>query len=320
MDQLLSPVHTKGKSQLDEEPDGLIKVSERGKKPKAQYSSVTSPEDALEALRSNPDHETLNRALRWLNSNSSNNTGFNVRKPSPMSAQIVFVLVNDILPNYWAALNDEDSANSLKIKHSLLHCISGVAGIGAVISYLRLLLDRSKESVSQNSPKAEGNAQSLRMLLEVLEQMLCYDNYISSLWRDIWEYSTSPLKVSLLWKEVISLFASGKLLSVVSEANRISNDLSPDVQTGSWIGHGKRYSAWIGKNILSLIGALTDGQDDGQEAASKLLGKAIGLGYPGTCSIPQSSITRTKTDQMMLLPQRFHLHYLATLYPVDFSY
>ena len=67
---------------------------------------ATSPTEALEILRSEPDYETLISVLDFL---SEGTPDFNITSPSTHASQLVHVLVTDIVPHYWSILQESDN-------------------------------------------------------------------------------------------------------------------------------------------------------------------------------------------------------------------
>src|SRR6185437_15272383 len=68
--------------------------------------SGTSVEEAIQVLKSEPDYENLVAVLQFLDSPKSSGISFNIAEPSPHAAQIVRLLIAEIVPNYWVLLNE----------------------------------------------------------------------------------------------------------------------------------------------------------------------------------------------------------------------
>lgn len=279
MESLLTPLQSKSKPEVKEY---LLEVntpqpqcSERGK------LSITSPEDALEALRSKPDLELLAKILRWLTTDSHKDHVFIVKRPSPKAALILFVLVNDIVPDYWQLLNAEGASGYPKEKRMLITCLRSVAGIGVITSLLRRLVTEFKDSRSQTKIPSTVRTQPMYDLLEIIEVILHGEDSIAAIWRDIDACIKASTQKSLQWKELLSLLASGKLLSIASEASLVLNDTNSTIKTISWVGDGNRYSAWLGRNIQSMNEELPTNDIEGRKALSQLFSKALNLGYKG---------------------------------------
>ena len=275
MPDLLIPLQTRSRSEMERADDHLVRVeTQQAKNP---VFAVKSPEDALEALRSKPDYATLVSTLRWLKMTDPRLDGFNIKKPSPKAAQIIFALINDIVPDYWLILNSENSQE----KMLLVQCLSSIAGIGAMTSRLRLLLPLLRDCQKPAEFTAISKSQPVETLLDLLETVLTEQNLITGIWNDIDDCDLSSSQKSLQWKEFTSLVASGKLLSVVSEVNLTLGDLNPGIKAGSWVGDGSQYAAWLGRRMQSAAKALKKDDIEGQKALSQLLSKGLTLGYTG---------------------------------------
>ena len=280
MEQLLKPISTRTGSNIAE--SSLEPVNTASSQNRQFLDNVDSAEDALNALSSKPDAEILGKILRWLSSTVSKTDGFNVLRPSPKVSQIVYVLVNEIIPVHWMLLKDEDTLRARKIRQRLLKCLRSSSGCGALVSRLKFQIDELKSNESSAEYTKGSNIQSLETSIDVLEHILSPSDLLATLWDATGSYSLASARASLLWKEVISLFGSGKLLSLVGEANQALNAVSPDVRSGSWIGKGQEYASWLGRNLNHMINASnTDGNENTRKAVSQCLSKMLTLGYPG---------------------------------------
>ena len=278
MPDLFTTLHTRTRDEADHTEPQLVPVESQ--QPKRPVFAIKGPEDVLEALKSKPDNETLSRALRWLNRTVTHSVDFNVKKPGPKAAEIIFTLVNDIVPDYWETLSTESG----KDKSILVQCLRSVAGIGAITSRLRFLLTLLKESQKPAQVTFVSKTQPIQILLNVLEEVLASEEVITIIWRDIEDYNLPSSQKLLQWKEFISLVASGKMLSIASEANLAMGDLSSSIKGILWMGDGSQYASWLGRCIQHTLKTLKDGDVEGSRALSQLLSKGITLGYTGSRS------------------------------------
>ena len=245
-----------------------------------QTFSLNSPEAALEALKSKPDLKELRKVLRWLNSTADGRHDFNIKKPGPKVAQIVYVLVNDIVPDYWATLSG-GNLDQPKERGLLIRCLSGVTGIGAIISRLHLLFGKLREHQGQAEVLGIRKSQFIEDLLAILEAILDSDGFVASTWNDVNSCISQSSQIFLQWKEFVNLVASGRVLSTASEASFALNELSQSVTASSWVGDGQHYAAWLGKNVQHMINSLPEDAVEGHNALSQILKKALSLGYTG---------------------------------------
>lgn len=280
MEGLLTPIQTRNKSGLDQQENHLVPLRTDRSHGEKQTFSLNSPEDALEILKSKPGHQELNNVLRWLNAIANAREGFNIKTPGPIAAQIVYVLVNDIVPDYWADLSGERTGHS-KEKLLLIRCLSSVTGIGAIVSRLRLLLGLLKVPQGQAEISGISRSAPVETLIAVLQAVFDSDGFVASVWNDINSCISQLSQKSLQWKEFVSLVASGKVLSTASEASFALDALSQSVAASSWVGNGIEYATWLGRNVQHMISLLPENDVESDKALSQLLKRALSLGYTG---------------------------------------
>ncbi len=300
MDALLTPIQTRNKWDPNNEGAHLLPLTTKRDQPEKPKVSLNDPKDALDTLKAKPDHQELNRVLRWLKSTVDRREGFNIKVPGPKASEIIYILISDIIPIYWVTGNDSSLSDQNREKNLLVYCLSSVAGLGAIISRLRLLLSQLKDPRGQSDISGTRKTQPAELLLDVLQVILGDNGFVTSIWNDINDCILQPSQKSLQWKEFISLVASGKLLSTASEATATLNNLESSVSAGSWVGDGHQYAAWLGSNIQHMLGALVAGDLEGPKMLSQLLRKAFTLGYIGqlqNLGLRVLRLTVRKTDQ-----------------------
>ena len=275
MPDLLTTLHTRTRDQAEHSEGQLVPVLSQ--QPKRPVFTIKGPEDVQEVLKAKPEYATLSRALRWLNRSLTHEDEFNIKNPGPKATQIIFTLVNDIVPDYWETLRSDAGHE----KDLLVQCLRTVAGIGAITFRLRFLLTLLKDNQKPAPVTTLSKTQPVEILLSFLETVLASEEIITVIWRDIEDCNLPSLQKSLQWKEFSSLVASGKVLSIASEASLAVGDLSSSIRNGCWISDGSQYVAWLGRCIQHSSKALTDGDIEGQKALSQLLSKGLTLGYTG---------------------------------------
>ena len=279
MEDLLVPIRTKNESSVKED---VLEISEQPPAAKRGEIPVSDVEDALDALRSKPDLKLLSKTLRWLNPSKGEHGSFDIQQPSSKAAQIIFVLVNDIVPDYWYTLNDEITSSHSTIKALLILCLRSIAGIGAIVSRLRLLLDQTKTTHKQAATPSISNTQPLDDLLNVLEAVVGGDDFFTARWKSILANVRSSSPKFLQWKELLALAASGKLLAIASEASEASNENHLSLKKRNWIGDGSLYATWVGDNIRCMSTIALEDVNESCKALSQLVSRAMSLGYRGT--------------------------------------
>lgn len=276
MTDLLTTLHTRPINEVNHAEVQLVPVESQP--PNRPVFAIKSAEDVLEALKSKPDRATLSRALRWLNKTITNDDEFNVRKPGPKAALIIFTLVNDTIPDYWETLRSEGGQE----QSLLIRCLRSVAGLGVIASRLRFLLTAMKVCQKPAQVTLVNKTQPVEILLNLLETIFAKEDLVTVIWHDIEDCNLSASQKTLQWKEFSSLVASGKVLSIASEANLTIADLTSSIKDRCWIGDGSQYVAWLGRCIQHTLNAAKDDEVDGQKALSQLLSKGLTLGYTGS--------------------------------------
>lgn len=275
MDALLTPVsQTYRKSS---QPDDLFKPSKH-----AEDAPVVRPEfrgssseEALETLRSQPSYDTLLSALKYLQQGLQGKHVFDIRKPSPQSAQIVHVLVTEIVPNYWTLLRDSSTSRSKKDAGVLIACLQSLTGINAVLAYLRALLKEAKSD--PKNLKNSHAAFNLCFALELLSRLIHGDDDVQNIWNSIHSLD-NPAQVRPMRQELITLFASGKIVSLSAEAEDICRQ-ADQLKDGIWMSNSKSYIDWLARNLVRCVRSQAD--EDTLKLCADISTRAMRLGNSG---------------------------------------
>ena len=278
---MLTAIQTRSTLTQEDEVDH----SRPGNVPEVSDWSLDSADDVLRALRSQPNQELLSCALQWLD--PSRNKTFNIKIPGPKSAEILHVLVNEIIPSYWSILqnNDLKVASTKKEKVRLVRCLRNVAGIGAIFNRLRALIS----SATETSDSKNSNTNVLPMihdLIVVLDGILNGDHVVKDFWLEANSQIPEIPKRRLMWRELVSFLASGKMNALVAEAEHLLRERASNDKGGSWLGDGNKYSAWLGRNIAQLQYTIPEQDPQGRKDLAQLLGRALSLGYTGAMWSP----------------------------------
>ena len=287
MDEFLKPVQTRVIGEKNEAKKGP--VTSDGPAGDEELPPLGTADDVLNILNAQPGVDQLLHVLKWLDQSGRRDSNhFNIHAPSPKAAQIVYVLVNDIVPAYWTSLFATSASSSTegKPRRLLLKSLRSVAGVGAVLSRLRLLIDQARapepKYKQHGDQSGDGKVSALKQTLSLLDTLLQKDDLVLQIWREIQSFDVSPFQKSLQWKEALGLFASGRLLSAAGEADIVINDVSSEIENTSWIGNRQVYASWVGKNVRLMLdndhGTL---EEETVGAAAQLLNRALGLGYEG---------------------------------------
>ena len=280
MEDLLKPTRTRLITQADQ----LIPVQSKVLAKTKNKVVLSTPEDALRGLQSQPDVDLLAQILGWLFTPNIIEECINIKLPGPKSALIINALVNDIVPIYWETLKESESSSHTRIRKLLLKSLASIAGIGALISRLRFLVSVRKSSDAQARIQklTVEDGQSICVVIDVLESVLEDSSAVLNIWKGIQLSNLKGSHRSLLWKELISVVAAGRLLSVAAQAHMVLNENSLSIEEGSWLGDGRTFSAWLGRSISYMISSKeTTFSSEETKEVTTLLSKAMTLGYNG---------------------------------------
>ncbi|KAI9887053.1 MAG: telomere binding protein [Watsoniomyces obsoletus] len=245
--------------------------------PQRKKSSISSPEDALQILRSQPDRTTLSKVLQYFDVPVERSNSFNIRRPSPEAALLINTLLGPILSDYWKLLESEALESSSRAVDCLrfLNCLRGINGLGAIEARLRRLLDSAREA---NVQTKEATIIPVLDLLDVLAHLFSSDGFLRNTWSDLERSASKDAERKLQWRELASLLCSGRLLSVAAEACVFARSLDKEV-LGDWLGDGAAYARWLGRNIAAMVLNLQEEEKACWEAPALLFEKSFGLGY-----------------------------------------
>ena len=260
MDDFLTPVSTTVKRPKESIPEQV------------QNLVITSPEDALEVLKNKPDLKAVGNALNYLAVESYKKDGFHLVNPAPLSTLIAHTLVTVILPDFWRILKKTNEH-----RKQFVRLFSNPNGLGAIMNRLRPLIDdcRQKKSVGN----MRDSSSHIEDIIEVLDAVLVGDRTSIEIWNDIQGHVKNSIQSKLIWKEYVAQVASGRVLSIVAEAEDALKGKGIS-RTECWLASGSQYAFWLGQNIAVFM------KDDNSVEASLLAatemgGKALFLGYTG---------------------------------------
>jgi telomere length regulation protein len=276
MDDFLTPASSARSNARSTRPN---LVQELGTSNSEIKATLRSPEGALEVLHHEPDYQSLISTLRYLSRGQSQGAAdFDIRKPSPLSAQLIQVLVAEIVPNYWTLLKEDTDENKTSDLALLLSCLRSAGGINAILTRLRAHIQDAR---SQDSQKGERRHLSINIgiLLDLLRHVLEGKSRVL----DIWKAATAGLdnhgRVKPLIQELLSIFGSGKIMSLAAEAEGFLDPSSKQTLGSFWIADSVKYTTWLSDNVVEAQSATSTTEQS--KFFSSLFGKALHLGHPG---------------------------------------
>lgn len=311
MEDLLTPVSTAYTNSKLSSNEALIEVQEPLQDPQKSFHQPSTPEESLDILRAEPDLHILRDTLKYLVHDAPSISQFQIKDPSPMAAQIINVLVSNIIPNYWAIFKETvDSSSGTAYKHGserklLLSCLQSVSGLNAVLARLRALIQIAKEASKTES--RQSHVEILEDNIDVLKALLHGENFISRLWKDLCIETIAKRRV--IWHEVAAAVGGGKVLNSVAEATSLISDASMQIQEPVWIADGIQYSRWLAQNIICWFKDFQNMPKGPWNPFAELFSKSIRLGYPGRSTLKTSLLIKLMQsdvvlDEILALPLR----------------
>ncbi|KAF2224937.1 telomere length regulation protein-domain-containing protein [Elsinoe ampelina] len=274
MSDFLSAVSTVAlRSRPGNQSDANLSISEARNKPHKKEalvkaispSHISSPEDALQILKSQPDETEIQDVLRYLLENSC--PDFDVRFPGSKASGLLRHLITTTLPTFWHASED--------IRNLLTRCMRSVPGLSGMLAELRITTNQREAS-----KQVEGiqNATSNAEHLDVLQRLLGEDDLVWVIWRQLSTIQNETQK-RLLWREFMALLSSGKVVSTVAHFEDIRRRTTKTLIKDSWLAQGKTYTVRIAAQIASFLTHLDCHDDAAWTAAAELFTRCGGMGY-----------------------------------------
>ncbi|PHH67160.1 hypothetical protein CDD81_2929 [Ophiocordyceps australis] len=270
----------------------LLQSSEQSRAaPQVKCKQPTSRDDALEVLRSQPSYDALIATLKVLacpEPARGRDGALSLYAPGPRNAAIVHVLVSEIVPNYWAVLQDDRCRpNSSLAGHDvqlLLGSLRSVTGLNALTAALRALVQESESG--QGNGKIRGDiGLNIASYLDVLSLLLAGDDSLHTLWANSASSLGGASMKKAQWQHVMSLIAGGRIVGTAAQASAIAGGHS------RWIADGAEFSKWIGRNVASWAREQPAGQEMG--FCADLLHRSMSIGYA-------ECLSRVVIDEMLL--------------------
>ncbi|KAH9994899.1 telomere length regulation protein-domain-containing protein [Xylariaceae sp. FL0662B] len=272
MDDFLIPVsQTYRRGIQDDKSLGTSKPVESVPGSQVEFRG-SSADEALRALKGQPSYDTLVSVLKYLRNGMKSKHSFDIRTPTPQSAQIIHVLVTEIVPNYWTVLQEASKGQDRGDIDLLLLCLQSLTGINAVLAYLRDLLREAKSN--SQALKNSHVVFNLSFALELLSRLLQGEDQVKQIWNSIASLQPST-QLRPMRQELISLFTNGKIISLSAEAEDIcrqADKLAEDV----WVSNSKLYHEWLGRNTVHW--ARSEISDEDLKLSAEIIARAMRLG------------------------------------------
>lgn len=292
MDELLVPIRTTP-ARLNSKQDVHDNIiHEKDRESSAQPAEgIESPVQALDILKSQPSQEALFNVLRWLQTSKGSQDGFDINGQTPQAAKIIHAVLNDVLPNHWNSIRNGMSKTIRKLRNLVRCSLSNVAGISGIVTRMRSLIGQKDKEGNKDQVQLTGRARQLEEALSILETVLEPDSFVLSSWSELTAFFPSAAKRALVWKELVTLLADGRVLSVASEADDIVTREASTARERSWLSDRSQFSTWIGRNLNHFLSKSKEISIDTEKAWAQMSERALTIGYVGkndlslTCNI-----------------------------------
>jgi telomere length regulation protein len=240
--------------------------------------SETLPDDAREILKGQPDHENLVAVLRYLRFGIEGKHDFNLRASGPKASQILNVLVTVTIPDRWQSLNSKPGSKENKeVRKMFLSCLTCVAGLGALHAEIRRL-------AALSMPTNSGQSLMLKDAIDVLANVLYPSSFVETVLGDTLTLHPKPAQKHVLWQELSSFVAGGKILSAVAQAFPLA-EFTTDEKIAEWLADGTRYIKWLARNICHAAAKVAVAEGEAWPMLTQLLKRGLSLGHSGESSV-----------------------------------
>ncbi|KAM0200947.1 hypothetical protein ACHAPA_011250 [Fusarium lateritium] len=299
MDDLLTPVSTTYLKPRNE-PEPLfreVKTASSQEEPR-KPSVISTADDAVNALKGQPDYDSLISVLQFISSHRTASDGFSFSAPSPKNASIIHLLVTEIAPNYWTLLlegtTDGDAHNNVALPSDaglLISCLRSLTGLNAVITQIRALIQEAR--LGGKEDRRTDLSLNLGILLSVLSAILETDGSIPAIWSESTRSIANTALQRVQSQKLNSILTNGQIVSTSAEALEIIG--RDKVRDGTqWVGDGLQYSTWIGNAIVSW--AISSPEADAMTFSSELFQRSLSLHH-------SENLIKIVIDRLLLSPE-----------------
>ncbi|KAL9105708.1 MAG: hypothetical protein Q9227_009148 [Pyrenula ochraceoflavens] len=244
-----------------------------------ECDSVHSAQNAVSILKSQPNSDQFREVLTYLDSGMKGEHSFNVKVQSAAASSLTMTLVGTALVDFW-----DDLQSSKQDRSVLLKCLTSVAGIAALWSFLGILIKDFKQRGVQGGFQSKSHKALARNVLDVLGDILLPTKaytLLSNILDDIFQLygSRSGAREAVL-QELISLIAGSRILSTVGEATHVMKCLDSNEDSNAWMADASRWSIWLGSNISHAAMQANLCEEEKWRAISSMTMKSLSLGRP----------------------------------------
>ncbi|CAJ0545770.1 Ff.00g092430.m01.CDS01 [Fusarium sp. VM40] len=299
MDDLLTPVSTTYLKPRNE-PEPLfreVKTASSQGEPRTP-SVISTADDAVDALKNQPDYDSLISVLQFLSSHRTASDGFSFSAPSPKNASIIHLLVTEIAPNYWTLLLEGAVDEATHYNTALpsdadlfICCLRSLTGLNAVITQIRALIQEAR--LGGKEERRTDLSLNLGILLSVLSSILVTDGSIPAIWSGSTRSIANASLQRVQSQKLSSILTNGQIVSTSAEAMEIigRDKVRDDTQ---WVGDGLPYSTWMGNAIVAWV--TSSPEADAMSFSSELFQRALSLQH-------SENLIKIVIDRLILSPE-----------------
>ncbi|KAH6960937.1 telomere length regulation protein-domain-containing protein [Fusarium avenaceum] len=299
MDDLLTPVSTTYLKPRNE-PEPLfreVKTASSQGEPRTP-SAISTADDAVDALKNQPDYDSLISVLQFLSSHRTASDGFSFSAPSPKNASIIHLLVTEIAPNYWTLLLEGAVEDATRHDTALpsdadlfICCLRSLTGLNAVITQIRALIQEAR--LGGKEERRTDLSLNLGILLSVLSSILVIDGSIPAIWSESTRSIANTGLQRIQSQKLSSILTNGQIVSTSAEAMEIigRDKIRDDTQ---WVGDGLLYSTWMGNAIVAWV--ISSPEADAMSLSSELFQRALSLQH-------SEHLIKIVIDRLLLSPE-----------------
>ncbi|KAH8891895.1 hypothetical protein GQ53DRAFT_746373 [Thozetella sp. PMI_491] len=277
----------------------------------------SSPEAILDILRQEPDYESLVSVLHVLGSGAADSSPLNITRPGSQSAQIIQVLITEIVPNYWTLLKEDSPVPELcKPKRPselelLLRCLRSITGINAMLVRLRALVQEVRSEGNENRSRSAASL-NITVALDLLGSVLQPEDAVHEIWTAAAATAgDSDVQRRALSHEILAVLGGGRLFSLAAEAEHIIQQRGEKDAQKFWVADPQAYAEWLGGTIAMAMAE--EPSDKETKFLSDLFLRALRLGQP---DLLVKIITQKLLFQQQSKPATFSI-FLDSMLPME---
>lgn len=254
--------------------------------------SESLPDDAREILKSQPSQADFISVLQYLQFGIDGQHDFNIHVFGPQATRMLNILATITIPERWASLSIKHiSEEDAKARKTLLSCFTCVAGLGALHARIKALSGLAKSRENASSPSL-----ILKDTISVLEAVLQPSSFVACMLHDALTLYGKTAQRHVVWQELLSFVAGGKLLGAVAEALPLIESQNDHARSFDWLGDGNEYCKWLARNLYHAASSVTANDTESWPLLAQVLKRGLNLGYSGKPDLQIEHLRDTENE------------------------